>query len=213
MLTLSNNYFQIPCSLGPFFNLSKLKYIYADNNSIYAEIEKHHLSPRFQLNEISLSCCGDGGLFPQFLYHQHDLQSVDLSNIYFKGDQFPTWLLGNNKKLDNLILINNSLSGPFRLPLASHLDLSIFDVSNNFFSGSIPTGIGAKLPSLMFMNMSMNYFNGSILSSFGDMSSLESLDLSNNQLSGGIPEHLAMGCSSLELLALSNNTLQGQLFV
>ncbi|WRX34147.1 Leucine-rich repeat - like 10, partial [Theobroma cacao] len=161
-----------------------ISYIYTDNNSIYAETEMHNLAPRFQLNEISLSCCGDGGSFPQFLYHQHDLQSVDLSNIYFKVDQFPSWLLGNNKKLDTLILINNSLSGPFWLPFASHLDLFVLDVSNNFFNGSIPTEIGAKLPSLMFLNMSKKYFNGSIPSSFGDMSSLESLDLSNNRLVG-----------------------------
>ncbi|XP_022751581.1 probable LRR receptor-like serine/threonine-protein kinase At4g36180 [Durio zibethinus] len=44
------------------------------------------------------------------------------------------------------------------------------------------------------------------------MSSLDSLDLSNNQLSGGIPEQLAVGCSLLEFLALSNNKLQGKIF-
>ncbi|KAK6248308.1 hypothetical protein QUC31_019873 [Theobroma cacao] len=212
MLRLSNNNFQIPSSLGPFFNLSKLKYVYADNNSVYAETKMHHLSPRFQLNEISLSCCGDVGSFPQFLYHQHDLQFVDLSNIYFKGEQFPGWLLGNNKKLQSLILINNSLSGPFRLPLASHLDLSDLDVSINFFNGSIPTEIGAKLPSLTFLNMSKNSFGGSIPASIGGINSLQSLDLSNNQLSGGLPEHLAMGCSLLSVLILSNNRLQGQIF-
>ncbi|KAJ0087122.1 hypothetical protein Patl1_07479 [Pistacia atlantica] len=41
------------------------------------------------------------------------------------------------------------------------------------------------------------------------MDSLESLDFSNNQLSGKRPEDLATGCSSLQLLALSNNNLEG----
>ena len=44
------------------------------------------------------------------------------------------------------------------------------------------------------------------------MRSLESLDLSNNQLSGEKPEHLVEGCISLAFLVLSNNSLQGQIF-
>ncbi|XWS17028.1 hypothetical protein CRYUN_Cryun33cG0032300 [Craigia yunnanensis] len=209
-LHLENNYIQIPSSLRPFFNLSKLKYISAD---IYAETEMHSSAPPFQLNQISLSSSrGDVGSFPQFLFHQHDLVFVDLSNFYFKGEQFPIWLLENNIKLHTLTLTNCSLSGSLQLPLASHLGLSDLDISNNFFNGSIPAEIGALLPSLGFLNMSKNHFNGSIPSSFGDMSSLSSLDLSNNQLSGGIPGHLAMGCFSLQVLALSNNALQGKIF-
>ncbi|PPD74367.1 hypothetical protein GOBAR_DD28722 [Gossypium barbadense] len=170
-LDLSYNKLQIPSSLGYLFNLSKLQYLSASNNIIYVD-EMHSVAPRFQLREISLSCCGNGGSFPQFLYHQHDLVDVTLSHIHFKD----------------------------------------LDISNNFFSGNIPTEIGAHLPSLSSLNMSKNDFNGSIPSSFGDMSSLQILDLSNNQLFGGIPEHLAWGCSSLEILALSNNTLQGPIF-
>ncbi|OMO61692.1 hypothetical protein COLO4_33363 [Corchorus olitorius] len=212
-LRLSNNHFQIPSSLGPLFNLSQLKSFHADNNTFYAETEMPSLPPTFQLNEISLSCCGDGGSFPQFLYHQYDLQYVDLSNIYFKGDtEFPYWLLENNTNFVRLSLANCSLSGPLHLPFASHMDLSSLDISNNFFSGSIPLEIGECLPSLWNLNMSKNCFNGSIPSSFGEMKSLNTLDLSNNQLSGGIPEHLVTGCSSLAILALSNNTLEGRIF-
>ncbi|OMO98589.1 hypothetical protein CCACVL1_04168 [Corchorus capsularis] len=213
-LSLSNNYFQIPISLGPLFNLSQLKRFNADNNTFYTETEMPSLSPRFQLEEISLSCCGDGGIsLPQFLYHQSDLQSVDLSNIHFKGDtELLVWLLENNTNLYMLHLVNSSLSGPLHLPFASHLALSSLDISNNLFNGSIPTEIGALLPYLRSLNMSKNCFDGSIPSSFGDMRSLFTLDLSNNHLSGGIPEHLVTGCSSLEVLALSNNTLQGRIF-
>ncbi|KAK8501317.1 hypothetical protein V6N12_008335 [Hibiscus sabdariffa] len=211
-LDLSNNEFQIPSSLGPLFNLSKLKYIRADNNIIYADDEMYSSAPTFQLNYITLSCCGSGGTFPPFLHHQHELVSVTLSHIHFKLNQFPFWLLQNNTKLGSLHLVNCTLSGPFQLPFHWNSVLSDLDISNNFFTGSIPTQIGEYLPSLNTLNMSKNYFNGSIPFSFGDMSSLQSLDLSNNQLSGGVPEHLAMGCSSLGFLALSNNTLQGTIF-
>ncbi|XWS17066.1 hypothetical protein CRYUN_Cryun33cG0036000 [Craigia yunnanensis] len=44
VLSVANNYIQIPSSLGPLFNLSKLKYISAD---IYAETEMHSSAPPF----------------------------------------------------------------------------------------------------------------------------------------------------------------------
>ncbi|XP_017985289.1 PREDICTED: probable LRR receptor-like serine/threonine-protein kinase At4g36180 [Theobroma cacao] len=171
----------------------------------------HPLAPKFQLHEISLSCCGDGGSFPQFLYHQHDLRYVDLSNIKLIGE-FPNWLLENNTKLETVVLANNSLLGHFQLPFLSHLHLSHLDISINSFCGNISIDIGAKLPSLTFLNMSKNSFGGSIPASVGDMNFLQYLDLSNNKLDGGLPEHLAMGCSSLSALILSNNSLQGQIF-
>ncbi|XVF71079.1 hypothetical protein PTKIN_Ptkin12aG0006100 [Pterospermum kingtungense] len=212
-LTLSNNNFEIPSSLGPLFNLSKLQSIYADNNTIYDETETLSLvAPTFQLKSISLSCCGEVESFPRFLYHQHDLESVDLSNINFKGEQFPIWLLESNINLNYLFLANNSLLGHFELPIVPHTELSYLDISKNSFNGNIPNEIGAKLPSLSFLNMSKNNFGGSIPVSIGDLNSLDTLDLSNNNLTGEVPEHLAIGCSSLCSLTLSNNRLQGHIF-
>ncbi|KAG4144015.1 hypothetical protein ERO13_D05G010050v2 [Gossypium hirsutum] len=210
-LRLLNNYFKIPSSLEPFFNLSKLKHFNADKNAIYIESEMQPLAPRFQLNLISLSSCGDVGQFPHFLFHQHDLRQVYLSNNNFR-EGFPNWLLNNNANLERLVLANNSLQGHFELPFLPHTDLSYLDVSENSFDSNLPIDIGEKLPSLLFLDMSKNLFRGSIPSSIGDMNFLEALDLSNNQLSGGLPEHLTMGCFSLTSLALSNNKLQGQMF-
>ncbi|KAK8481351.1 hypothetical protein V6N11_049169 [Hibiscus sabdariffa] len=210
VLRLSNNYFEIPSSLGPFFNLSQLKYFRADNNTIYAESEIQFSVPRFQLNEIRLSCCGDAGQLPPFLYRQHDLRYVDLSNLNLEGE-FPNWLLQNNTNLARLNLANNSLRGPFELPFPPHTDLWYLDISKNSIDGKVPIEIGERLPSLSYLNMARNHFHGSIPTSIGDMNSLQDLDLSDNQLSGGLPEHLSMGCSSLLSLTLSNNSLQGQI--
>ncbi|XVE80916.1 hypothetical protein DITRI_Ditri15bG0019700 [Diplodiscus trichospermus] len=187
-LSIPNNNFEIPISLGPLFNLSKLKYVYVDNNDIYAETEMHSMVPTFQLDSISLSYCGDVGTFPQFLYHQHHLRNVDLSNIHFKREQFPVWLLENNTQLDTLYLANNSLGGPLELHFLSDKYISRLDVSKNSFYGNIPNEIGAKLPSLSFLNISGNSFVGGIPVSIGDMKHLQILDLSNNKLSGEIPE-------------------------
>ncbi|KDO37003.1 hypothetical protein CISIN_1g039327mg, partial [Citrus sinensis] len=213
-LYLSNNHFQIPISLEPLFNHSRLKRLWAYNNEIKAEITESHslTAPNFQLQSLLLSSgYGDGVTFPKFLYHQHDLEDVHLSHIKMNG-KFPNWLLENNAKLETLFLINDSIGGPFRLPIHPHRRLRFLDVSNNNFQGHIPVEIGDILPSLFSFNISTNALHGSIPSSFGNMNFLRILDLSSNQLTGEIPERLAVGCVNLEFLALSNNNLKGHMF-
>ncbi|GAY67757.1 hypothetical protein WN943_007192 [Citrus x changshan-huyou] len=213
-LTLSDNHFQIPISLEPLFNHSRLKIFYADNNELNAEITESHslTAPNFQLSRLSLSSSyGDSFIFPKFLYHQHDLEIVDLSHIKMNGE-FPTWLLENNTNLEYIFLVNDSLAGPFRLPIHSHKRLRLLDISNNNIRGHIPVEIGDVLPGLFSLNIAMNALDGCIPSSFGNMKFLQFLDLSNNQLTGEIPKHLAVGCVNLESLALSNNSLEGHMF-
>ncbi|KAK8262260.1 hypothetical protein V6Z12_D13G245100 [Gossypium hirsutum] len=201
----SNNFFG---NIYVFKNLRSLEFLDLSSNKFSGDISHFRSTPTFQLRSISLSCCGDGGSFPQSLNHQHDLEHVDLSNINFKGDQFPNWLLENNKKLERLNLVNSSLSGHFLLPSTSRRGLSRLDVSSNTLDGNIPNEIGAKLPSLELLNMSNNFFTGGIPTSIGDMISLQQLDLSNNKLSGGIPRHLPMGLFTFDV---SNNQLFGDI--
>ncbi|KAH9764171.1 Amino oxidase domain-containing protein [Citrus sinensis] len=160
---------------------------------------------------VKLSGSGIHATFPKFLYNQHDLEYVDFSDSNLKGE-FPNWLLENNTNLNTLVLRNNSLSGPFRMPIQPHWHLDTLHVSKNFFQGNIPLEIGVYFPRLVYLNLSRNDFNGSIPSSIGDMNSLKFLDLSHNQLTGEIPEHLVIGCFNLEYLVLSENSLHGQLF-
>ncbi|KAB5514757.1 hypothetical protein DKX38_028663 [Salix brachista] len=195
-LDLSSNHLKIPMSLSPLYNLSKLKDFYGFGNEIYAEEDDHNLSPKFQLEVLSLSSRGQGaGAFPKFLYHQFNLQFLGLSNIQIKGE-FPSWLIENNTYLKGLYLENCSLSGPFLLPRSSHVNMSVLSISMNDFQGHIPAEIGAYFPGLEFLMMSDNGFDGSIPSSLGSMSSLQLLDLSNNVLTG---------------ITHSNNSLQGQI--
>ncbi|KAJ0099194.1 hypothetical protein Patl1_19963 [Pistacia atlantica] len=93
------------------------------------------------------------------------------------------------------------------------MNLTTLDISINSFNGQIPIEVGVYLPRLASLNISKNSLNGSIPSSFGDMSSLQILDLSNNQLSGEIPEYLVVGCVSLKLLVLSNKVWKGGLYL
>uniref|UniRef100_A0A6N2N4S8 Leucine-rich repeat-containing N-terminal plant-type domain-containing protein n=1 Tax=Salix viminalis TaxID=40686 RepID=A0A6N2N4S8_SALVM len=177
------------------------------DNEIYAEEDDHNLSPKFQLESLYLSSRGQvAGAFPKFLYHQFNLQSLDLTNIQIKGE-FPTWLMENNTYLKSLYLENCSLSGPFLLPRSSHVNLSFLSISMNHFQGQIPAEIGAYFPGLQVLLMSDNGFDGSIPSSLGSMTMRI---LSNNSLPGKIPGWIG-NMSSLEFLDLSRNNLSGPL--
>ncbi|KAJ6863702.1 hypothetical protein NC652_040297 [Populus alba x Populus x berolinensis] len=209
-LSLSFNHLKIPMSLSPLYNLSKLKYFDGSGNEIFVEEDDHNLSPKFQLKSLYLRGRRQGtGALPKFLYHQFNLQSLDLTNIQIKGE-FPNWLIENNTFLQILYLENCSLSGPFLLPENSHVNLSILSISMNHFQGQIPSEIGARLLGLKVLFMSDNGFNGSIPFSLGNISPLQVLDLSNNSLQGQILEGI-WNTSSLEFLDLSGNNFSGRL--
>uniref|UniRef100_A0A6N2M950 Leucine-rich repeat-containing N-terminal plant-type domain-containing protein n=1 Tax=Salix viminalis TaxID=40686 RepID=A0A6N2M950_SALVM len=211
-LDLSSNHLKIPLSLSPLYNLSKLKNLEGSGNEIYADEDDHDVSPKFQLESLSLSYHRQGaGAFPKFLYSQSNLQEFDLTNIQINGE-FPNWLIENNTYLENLQLHNCSLFGPFLLPKNPHVHLAFLGVSMNYLQGQIPAKIGAYLPWLRSLIMPDNGFDGTIPSSLGNMSLLQFLDLSTNVLTGRIPEYLTIGCSLLKHLILSNNNLQGQIF-
>ncbi|XP_076945740.1 receptor-like protein 7 [Bidens hawaiensis] len=83
------------------------------------------------------------------------------------------------------------------------------DISNNQFSGEIPSTIG-RLKALYVLNISRNEFTGIIPSSMGNLSQLESLDMSSNKLTGSIPVALTR-LTFLSVLNLSNNHLVGRI--
>ncbi|KAM7265648.1 hypothetical protein ACFE04_003331 [Oxalis oulophora] len=211
-LYLSGNDFQIPSSFGPLYNHSKLNTFIGDGNEIYGDVVPRSWVPKFQLNTLYLSCHGNVGAIPDFLFHQHDLQFVEISHIHFKGE-FPYWLLDNNTGMTTLTLVNNSLSGHvYFSPSHSLMSFEELDISNNLLNGEIPMNFGSFFPNLKKLDMSSNQFEGNIPPSLGDISSLYSLDLSNNQLIGMIPKQLGKGCKNLVELILTNNKLHGQIF-
>ncbi|XP_004301894.1 PREDICTED: probable LRR receptor-like serine/threonine-protein kinase At3g47570-like [Fragaria vesca subsp. vesca] len=82
-------------------------------------------------------------------------------------------------------------------------------LSNNHFSGNIPSSIGT-LQNLVKLSLANNKFGGLIPSSLGNSLSLELLDLSKNNLSGIIPRSLE-SLEYLKVLNLSFNKFQGEI--
>ncbi|XP_011012869.1 PREDICTED: LRR receptor-like serine/threonine-protein kinase ERL1 isoform X2 [Populus euphratica] len=215
-LSVSNNYFQVPISFGSFMNLSNLKLIVCDNNELIAAPSSQPLVPKFQLLYFSASNCTPKPLeagFPNFLHSQHDLVFVDLSHNKFVGQPFPSWLLENNTKLDRLYLRDTSfIGGPLQLPQHPTPNLQTVDMSGNNIHGQVARNICSIFPRLKNFMMANNNLTGCIPPCFGNVSSLNYLDLSNNHMSCELLEHnLPTVGSSLWFLKLSNNNFTGRL--
>ncbi|KFK37940.1 hypothetical protein AALP_AA3G050000 [Arabis alpina] len=155
------------------------------------------------LEQLYLSGC-NVTKFPEFLRNQRSLQALDLSNNKIKGE-VPDWLW-RLPELDVVDLSNNSLSG-FKgsLEAVPWSHIYTIDLSTNVFQGPL------FVPSRFIQSYlaSNNNFTGEIPRSMCELSSLNLLDLSNNNLHGSIPWCLEMG--SLFDLNLRNNSLNGSL--
>ncbi|KAL7250984.1 hypothetical protein ACSBR1_012914 [Camellia fascicularis] len=133
--------------------------------------------------------------------------------------------LGNMSQLTSLSLSYNSLNGTIPSSLFALPSLVDIELSNNKLLGSIPglvyelhnltyllLGVVEldkllKLKNLIYLDLS---YNGHIPTSLGNLTNLESLDLSSNELVGDIPPQLA-SLMFLEVLNLSDNQLVGQI--
>ncbi|KAF8029656.1 hypothetical protein BT93_E2166 [Corymbia citriodora subsp. variegata] len=209
-LLISGNHFDIPSSLGPLANHSRLKGLSLDDTKLTIDPKVASSIPRFQLKFFSTSNSQSKGFKMTslgFLNHQYDLRIIDLSLNNIPGP-FPAWLLENNTKLEKLFMGNN-LFTTFELPSLTHLNLVTMDMSNNAIGGQLTNNFCLNVPNLNELNISSNRLEGSIPSALGSMKSLSILDLSRNNFSGGLPLQLLISNSSLFILHVAYNNLQG----
>ncbi|KAL0865701.1 hypothetical protein Bca101_044819 [Brassica carinata] len=208
-MSLSNNNFKGSSHLvySPTSRSLGCSDLIQKGNSLHVESESSW-KPKFQLSVIALPSCNLKKV-PHFLLLQKDLRHVDLSGNKISGI-FPSWLLVNNTKLENLHLQNNFFTS-FQLPECHH-NLHWLDLSVNKLNGLLPESIGWILPHLLYMNISKNGFEGTLPSSLGNMRSIEYLDLSHNRFHGKLPRALVEGCYSLVTLKLSYNKVSGEIF-
>ncbi|KAA8533299.1 hypothetical protein F0562_033168 [Nyssa sinensis] len=187
---------------------------------------RHEWVPPFNLQSIQISDTSLGPLFPAWLRTQKELSSITLQNVLI-SDTIPDWLWELSPQLNVLDLSRNQIRGvlPNSLEFPFAVDLSfnrlegpvplwpyvgILYLGNNSFSGPIPSKMGQEMSSVLVLDLSGNFLNGSIPASIGKLEMLVTLDLSKNNLSGDIPGSI---CSSpkLDVLKLSSNTLTGEL--
>uniref|UniRef100_A0A0E0BLA2 Protein kinase domain-containing protein n=1 Tax=Oryza glumipatula TaxID=40148 RepID=A0A0E0BLA2_9ORYZ len=105
-----------------------------------------------------------------------------------------------------LNLTGYGLSGPIAASVGNISFLHTLDLSNNQFSGQIPSL--SNLQKMQFLNLSFNSLEGHIPDSLTNCSNLRLIDVSRNSLEGEIPLRFDL-LSNLLHLILSYNKLTG----
>ncbi|KAG2690017.1 hypothetical protein I3760_09G167900, partial [Carya illinoinensis] len=206
-LDVSNNSLTGVIYEAHFSNLIKLKVLSLGLNSLILRFSYNWVPP-FQLDVIYLSSCRLGSAFPKWLQSQKNYMVLDISDAGI-SDIIPAWFQDFPPKLSSLIMSNNQLHGNLPDFSSSRLDeFAFIDLSTNLFDGSIP-----HFPSnVSSLDLSNNRFSGriSFLCELNTLMLLESLNLSNNTLSGELPDCWTY-IRDLVVLNLTNNNFYGKI--
>ncbi|KAH1120655.1 hypothetical protein J1N35_003815 [Gossypium stocksii] len=166
-----------------------------------------------QLETLDLSGNGLTSSHLQSLMELKSLKNLILSCNSFNGS-FPTPDPANFSKLRNVVLHDNYFNSTKTLRLLGSLpSLRSLDLSSNMM------GMGSTLSNqdlitlgrLELLDLSRNYFNGSIPQNLGKLSSLKALYLADNLFKGSLPVPGLCELRRLQVLDISHNRLEGTL--
>ncbi|KAL4377508.1 hypothetical protein GQ457_02G042200 [Hibiscus cannabinus] len=178
-LYISSNVFngKIPVCLG---GMRSLAYLDMSFNNLYGGIpEELAMSSSLLLLDLDYNKLS-GRISPTVCYFFNSLGAVMLRANRFEGEipDFST---------------------------ISSTNLQLLDVSDNHFSGKLPTWLWSSTY-FWILDLSINHFEGSIPMGLCNLVYLGFLNLSENQLSGTLPS-----CSNLQQMHLRKNKLSGPL--
>uniref|UniRef100_UPI0005C9C710 probable leucine-rich repeat receptor-like protein kinase At1g35710 n=1 Tax=Fragaria vesca subsp. vesca TaxID=101020 RepID=UPI0005C9C710 len=229
-LSLSYNQLSV---LNPnaFTNMSSLAFLDLSSNRL-SGLNPNAFSNMSSLAYLDLSSNRLSGLNPNAFSNMSSLAYLDLSSNRLSG--LNPNVFANMSSLAYLDLSSNRLSGLNSNAFANMSSLAYLSLSDNSLEGEIPTSI-AQLCSLQHLFMSgcnltgqlsefvqrwsacpqnpirsLYLSNNDLVGSFPDFtnfSSLESLDLSGNKLSGMVPDSIGK-LSSLTYLSVDENQLR-----
>jgi len=186
----------IPSSLG---NLPTLAWLHLNNNSLHGE-------------------------FPSSLRNLSQLLILDVGENHLSGI-IPSWMGNIFSSMQILRLRQNWLNGTIPLQLCQLSALQILDLSNNNLMGPIPHCIGNLTGMVSRKNISVNQSSrfvewyeqdvrevvkGIELEYTRNLKLVVNLDLSNNNLTGSIPDGIT-SLRALHGLNLSYNRLSGHI--
>lgn len=180
-----------------------IKYLNLSHNRLTGSlVSEAELQVFENLKVLDLSYNQLSGELPGFNF-VYDLQVLKLSHNSFSGF-IPNGLLkGDSLVLAELDLSANNLSGP--ISTITSTTLNILNLSSNGLTGELPLLTG----SCAVLDLSNNKFKGN-LSRMVTWGNIEFLDLSQNHLTGPIPE-VTPQFLRLNYLNLSHNSLRSSL--
>lgn len=135
---------------------------------------------------ISLHELGLSGTMPWEISLLENLESLYLETNSLTGS-IPTQFA----QLTNLLsfwITFNAFTGD--LPLEMPDSLEDLDISDNYFSGSLPSSWATSMPNLKWLSVGLNSIHGTLPPEWGILTTLEYIDFEGNNISGTIPPEI-----------------------
>ncbi|XP_064999490.1 receptor-like protein EIX1 [Musa acuminata AAA Group] len=198
---------KIPESIG---NLSNLVELHLSANKIVGGIPKT-MGTLIHIKILDLTDNRISGEITETIGGLQNLQILSLDNNFITGEISET--IGGLQNLQTLILKGNSFTGQIPDTIGRLHSLKYLDISNNNLSGPLPKTMGG-LCNLTMLDLSQNNIGGELTNLFDGLcactqwTSLLSLYMQHNHLSGTIPSSMGR-VSQLLNLYLSSNSLVG----
>ncbi|XVE88470.1 hypothetical protein DITRI_Ditri19aG0072200 [Diplodiscus trichospermus] len=221
--------------------LQYLEVLDVANNSLSGGIPSS-IGALHSLRLLILSSNSLVGEIPSSLQNCRGLWSFDLGKNKFSGE-VPTWIGDNTPLLMILRLRSNLFTGSIPRQLCRLTSLHVMDLADNSLSAVIPGCLGnltgmvsevqiedakryegnvmivykgreveysSTLPLVKIIDLSENNLSGKVPEEITKLHRLGTLNLSNNHLSGSIPSNIG-DLNVLETLDLSRNQLSGSI--
>ncbi|XP_056173118.1 probable LRR receptor-like serine/threonine-protein kinase At1g53440 [Syzygium oleosum] len=197
--TVGNPISGIPKEIG---NISTLEELVLYDNLLEGALEPN-IGNLSRLRRLLLSANNFTGTIPELFGNLKNLEEFRIDGSTLSG-KIPDFI-GNWTKITRLDLQGTSMEGPIpsSISLLTNLrELRISDLK----------GPSLNFPDLQGMNMMTTLIlrncllTGSIPGYIGEMTGLKTLDLSDNRLTGQVPDTMGEG---LNFMFLTNNTLTG----
>ncbi|KAK7395738.1 hypothetical protein VNO78_16305 [Psophocarpus tetragonolobus] len=203
-IDLSDNNFhgQISPQWGRFRSLTSL--MISENN--LTGVIPRELGGASKLQILHLSSNHLTGTIPQELFQLTSLFDLLISNNNLSGN-FPVQI-SSLQQLKYLEIGSNDFTGLIPNQVGDLPNLLILDLSQNKFEGNIPSELGG-LKYLTNLDLSGNLLTGVIPPTLGGIKGLETLNLSHNSLSGDLSSFDEI--ISLTSFDVSYNQLEGPL--
>ncbi|XP_045813772.1 probable LRR receptor-like serine/threonine-protein kinase At3g47570 isoform X3 [Trifolium pratense] len=189
--------YQLHGSLSPHIgNLTLLKNLNLGNNSFYGEIPKElgnnligkipiAIASLKMLQRMTLSSNKLTGGIPSFIGNLSCLTRFSFADNNLEGDIPQAICL-----LKNLTVLRvgvNNLSGTPPSCLYNITSLTIFFLAINNFHGPLPPNMFHTLPNIQMFGIAKNQFSGPIPTSINASSSINFLDIPDNNFVGQVP--------------------------
>ncbi|GLJ17410.1 hypothetical protein SUGI_0302620 [Cryptomeria japonica] len=197
-----------------FKNLSTLVELYLGENDLYGPIPSE-LGALSQLQRLSLSTNQLSGAIPYSLTNLSKLRVLGLSQNQLSG-HIPREIGTKLSNLHLLSLWGNQLSGKIPNSLGNCSNLTALVLAENQLNGMVPMELGKlKLLTRLYLHTNQLVSDSSntlsFLTSLTNCSHLQEILVSNNHLTGILPPSIGQLSSNLSFLDLSNNMISGRI--